>query len=593
MKKIAILGFCAGALFFTCDSDVTEPPDSYPITITSPEHLADVSGVVTVTTEVGAGYSLNRVDFYVDGDSVYSDATYPFTYEWDTSIYADGSEHTLMAKAFDDTSSYVSVTVRVTVVKPTLKDPITISSPLDNSSVYGTVNVRTIVGDGFTFLRVDFYVDGDSLFSDSTLPYEYLWDTDIYSDSSQHFLQAKAYDTIKVYSSDTVFVTVIRPLPITITSPADSAIVSGTVTVQASASAGYTFDRVDFYVDDDSVSSDASSPYTYEWDTSVYSDNSQHQLKAVAHVNSTSYVSNTVTVTVVDGQPGEFVYISTFSLSSPGVRVATEGGHLYVAVGGDGMYVIDVSNPGSPSEMYRYYSPGNAQGVDSDSPHLVLADGDNGVQLFDVSDPDTVMAEGSFNTPGLSWNIKVSGSMVYIADYDALQIASISGGNINPIYRLPITDGQVKDVDAVGDIVFVLDVNGLTVVDVSQPASPSVLSRYASFDGSCQSVSATADYVFVGTSTKLAMLSTANLSNLIEVAGYSIASGITGVFAINSIVFISRGASNGGAMALDYSSGSSLDLVSSYIINETTNDITAAGGYVYLAGQTKVDILRF
>ena len=203
------------------------------------------------------------------------------------------------------------------------------------------------------------------------------------------------------------------------------------------------------------------------------------------------------------------------------------------------------------------------------------------------------MAEGAFNTPGLSWNIKVSGSMVYIADYDALQIASISGGNINPIYRLPITDGQVKDVDAVGDIVFVLDVNGLTVVDVSQPASPSVLSRYASFDGSCQSVSATADYVFVGTSTKLAMLSTANLSNLIEVAGYSIASGITGVFAINSIVFVSRGASNGGAMALDYSSGSSLDLVSSYIINETTNDITAAGGYVYLAGQTKVDILRF
>ena len=313
MKKIALLGLCACALFFTCDSEVTEPPDSYPITITSPEHLADVSGVVTIATEVGAGYTFNRVDFYVDGDSVYSDPTYPFTYEWDTSIYADGSEHTLMVEAFDNTSSYVSATVRVTVVEPSLKDPITISSPLNSSSVYGTVDVHTIVGDGFTFLRVDLYVDGDSLFSDSTLPYEYLWDTDIYSDSTQHFLQAKAYDTTKVYSSDTVFVTVIRPLPITIASPADSSIVSGTVTVQASAAAGYTFDRVDFYVDNDSAYSDASSPYTYEWDTSVYSDSSQHQLKAVAYVNSTSYTSNTVTVTVVDSQPGEFVYMSSFS----------------------------------------------------------------------------------------------------------------------------------------------------------------------------------------------------------------------------------------------------------------------------------------
>ena len=381
--------------------------------------------------------------------------------------------------------------------------------------------------------------------------------------------------------------------PITITSPSDNATVTSEVTIRAVAGTGYVFNRVDFYIDNDSVYSDSISPYLYLWDTSIYEASSTHDLQAIAYDDTAQYESSIVTVIIGGGQTVSFTHVSSFALTSAGLRVATEGGHLYIAGGTDGLYVVSVVNPASPEEVYRFDSPGEAKGVDSGSPYLVLADGDNGVQLFDISDPDNVIIAGSYNTSGNSWNTKVSGNTVYIADNDALQIASISSNTINPVTRLPISDGLVKDLDAVGATVFVMDINGLTVVDASSPGSPDVLSRYTAFEGFCQCVFAVEGYVFVGTSETLAMLSASDPSNLISKDSYIIPSGVTGVFANGSIVFISTGASNGGVMAFDYSSGESLVLLDQYIISEVCYDITVAGNCVFLAGQTKVDIFSY
>ena len=70
-------------------------------------------------------------------------------------------------------------------------------------------------------------------------------------------------------------------------------------------------------------------------------------------------------------------------------------------------------------------------------------------------------------------------------------------------------------------------------------------------------------------------------------------SGANGVYVVNQIVFAAKGGSNGGALALDFSSGSSLAYIDEYIISNVCNDITVAGGYVFLASQSKVDVLGF
>jgi carbon monoxide dehydrogenase subunit G len=93
------------------------PADTTPptVSISAPANGATVSGTVTISASASDNVGVTRVEFFVDGVLVGSDATAPYSVAWDTTQYADGS-HTLTARAFDAagnqaTSAAVSVTV--------------------------------------------------------------------------------------------------------------------------------------------------------------------------------------------------------------------------------------------------------------------------------------------------------------------------------------------------------------------------------------------------------------------------------------------------------------------------------------------------
>ncbi|MHA1227176.1 MAG: Ig-like domain-containing protein [Candidatus Hodarchaeales archaeon] len=69
---------------------------------------------------------------------------------------------------------------------------------------------------------------------------------------------------------------------VSITSPTDGSTVSGTVTVEASASDDVGVDRVEFFIDGTYKATDTSAPYTYSWDTTAETDGA-HTVKAVAY----------------------------------------------------------------------------------------------------------------------------------------------------------------------------------------------------------------------------------------------------------------------------------------------------------------------
>ena len=123
--------------------------------------------------------------------------------------------------------------------------------------------------------------------------------------------------------------------PITVTDPDNNTSVTGALTIRTAVGQDYTFEKVVFYIDGDSVSTDVIAPYTYLWDTSEYSNGSVHQIWAVAFDSTDSYTSDTVTVTVTTPVTYEFTYKSSFTFTSPAVRVASEGSHLYIALGPD------------------------------------------------------------------------------------------------------------------------------------------------------------------------------------------------------------------------------------------------------------------
>jgi hypothetical protein len=89
-----------------------------------------------------------------------------------------------------------------------------------------------------------------------------------------------------------------------ITSPTSGATVSGTTTISASASDNVGVSKVDFYVDSVLKGTDTSSPYSYSWATTAYS-NGAHSLytkatDAAGNVGTSATISVTVSNTVTD-----------------------------------------------------------------------------------------------------------------------------------------------------------------------------------------------------------------------------------------------------------------------------------------------------
>jgi Bacterial Ig domain len=109
-----------GAGLTATDSRVVEVDNTPPtVALTSPVAGANVSGTVQMAasaSDVGSGGTVAKVDFLVDGNVVATSTAAPYTANWVTTTYANGT-HTVAARATDlagnvTTTAAVSVTVQ-------------------------------------------------------------------------------------------------------------------------------------------------------------------------------------------------------------------------------------------------------------------------------------------------------------------------------------------------------------------------------------------------------------------------------------------------------------------------------------------------
>jgi len=82
-----------------------------------------------------------------------------------------------------------------------------ITNPANNSTVSGNVNITTNASDDNGVTRVEFYVDGGFVGSDSSSPYSYNWDSASVADGN-HAIKAIAFDTIDQSTDDSITVNV-------------------------------------------------------------------------------------------------------------------------------------------------------------------------------------------------------------------------------------------------------------------------------------------------------------------------------------------------------------------------------------------------
>ncbi len=138
-------------------------------------------------------------------------------------------------------------TAAVSVPGDSTPPSVTILTPTSESSVAGDVLVDVNAFDDFGVDRVELHANGLLVGTDTTPPYDFIWDSTAASDGNAS-LVAHAYDAAgNKGSSSTVSVVVANaagddsPPTVTITSPSNGATVSGTVSL---AALGLDDDRV-------------------------------------------------------------------------------------------------------------------------------------------------------------------------------------------------------------------------------------------------------------------------------------------------------------------------------------------------------------
>ena len=122
------------------------------VSLTNPAAGAGVSGTVTLAATAGDNIAVDHVDFRVDGQTVGTDSTSPYSFDWSSQSVADGP-HTVVARAVDGAGNATSTSgTTITVTN----GPNLLQNPSLETATNGTPNCWLLGGYGtntFTWTR--------------------------------------------------------------------------------------------------------------------------------------------------------------------------------------------------------------------------------------------------------------------------------------------------------------------------------------------------------------------------------------------------------------------------------------------------------
>ena len=261
--------------------DTTSPT----VSISAPQAGATVSGPsVTVAASASDNIGVVGVQFKLDGANLGSEDTVgPYSMTWDTRTSTNAA-HTLVAVA-RDAAGNAAISAAITVTVNNSVPVVTIAAPAAGATVSGsTVAVSATASDPSGLAGVQFRLNGANLGTEDTdAPYSTNWNTLSAADGS-YTLTAIARNTsgVETMSSGvTVFVDNTPPA-VSVGSPSNGTIVTGTTTLTATASDNVGVAGVQFKIDGVNVVAEYTTvPYSTTWDSRTAS-NGWHTLTAVA-----------------------------------------------------------------------------------------------------------------------------------------------------------------------------------------------------------------------------------------------------------------------------------------------------------------------
>ena len=270
--------------------DVTPPTGA----LTSPPAGSTVFGNASIQVTAADDQLVDYIEFYIDGDL---DGTYDCngpscsaSYDWNTTTESEG-EHVIQAILVDGWNNSMVLTPISVIVDNIDQDEIhptaVITAPASGQTISGNVLVETLVNDNLEIDIVEFYINSQLVYIDSTAPeYNYLWNTDSLPDDENYVISIIAYDEVGNEGPSTA-ITVhldnydnINPSGL-IMYPYAGQILSGQQTISIFAEDNTSIDSVDFFINNALVYTDFVEPYEYDWNTEFEFEDANHIIGSI------------------------------------------------------------------------------------------------------------------------------------------------------------------------------------------------------------------------------------------------------------------------------------------------------------------------
>jgi N-acetyl-anhydromuramyl-L-alanine amidase AmpD len=155
-------------------------PNRPAVTRSTVDRNASIHGRALWWSGITAGAQWRRhiwkVDFIVDGATLYTDHTWPFSFHrtegWDTRGVANG-RHMLTVRAYGARHYRVRKAIPVRVVNPPMR--LGVTGAVSGGAVNGLVNLSVRASESVE--RMALYADGKLVSRDGSRPYRLVWDT--------------------------------------------------------------------------------------------------------------------------------------------------------------------------------------------------------------------------------------------------------------------------------------------------------------------------------------------------------------------------------------------------------------------------------
>lgn len=254
---------------------------------------ATVQGTINIQVVATDDKGISKIELYINNNKLQETTNSNLTYNWNTSSLQNGT-YQLKAVAYDtanqSSEKIINVYVNNTSTPPPQQDlpPVIIFKNLtEGTTVSGNITIQVNVTDDFGIQNVYFYIN-NNLVSNYNSSFNYNLNTNQYPNGNL-ILKVVAIDTIQQSTTQqlTIFINNVTndsPPSVTIQQPQNNQIISGLVSISASATDDNQIVKIELYINNNLVYTSYSNSLNYQWNTTTYA-NDTYWITIIAYDN--------------------------------------------------------------------------------------------------------------------------------------------------------------------------------------------------------------------------------------------------------------------------------------------------------------------